>query len=195
MRFIPVTETFPDLTGYILDNGRYYLLDVLGAGAYGKVYRAIDHQAVQGQSSYCAIKCLQCPEPGTREETFQTREFTLHQRVSDHPNIVTFRHFFYAGSWLFAVLDLCDAGDLFNAVVKQGAFAHNDDLVKSTMIQLVDALNYCHQNGVFHRDLKPENILLSDDGSHVSLADFGLSTESRVSDEFRCGSSNYMSPG
>jgi serine/threonine protein kinase len=61
------------------------------------------------------------------------------------------------------------------------------------MTQIISALAHAHAHQVFHRDLKPENILVAGDGS-LKLADFGLATKERISNDFGCGSSFYMAP-
>ncbi|KAJ7575630.1 kinase-like domain-containing protein, partial [Mycena floridula] len=182
---------FPDFSGQTLQDGRYQVISILGVGAYGKVFKALDTSATN--EHFVAIKCVEQPEPGSREDVYQTREFILHKKVSDHPNIITFHGHFREHGFVFVVLDICDAGDLYNALVKKDFFLNKDDLVKSVMIQLIDALQHCHENSVFHRDLKPENVLLDDDG-HLYLADFGLCTDNAISEEFGCGTSLYMSP-
>ncbi|KAJ7574125.1 kinase-like domain-containing protein [Mycena floridula] len=185
------TGSFPDFSGVALDHGRYRVLSVLGAGSYGKVYKAID--TFDTNQRFVAIKCLEKPEPDSREETWQNREFALHKKVRDHPNIITFHTYFYAGDFVFVVLDLCERGDLFKAFHEKDFFLDKPELIKSTMTQIIDAVQYCHERNIYHRDLKPENILLDHDG-HVYLADFGLCTDSAISSDFGCGSAFYMSP-
>jgi serine/threonine protein kinase len=67
-------------------------------------------------------------------------------------------------------------------------------LVKSIFLQILDALQFCHQQGIYHRDLKPENIMVANGGTTVRLADFGLATTERITSEYGCGSTFYMSP-
>ncbi|KAJ7586364.1 kinase-like domain-containing protein, partial [Mycena floridula] len=183
-------KEFPNLVGTTLDYGRYELLEVLGAGTYGKVYKATDNLAPG--NPFVAIKCLEQYPPGSRQAQAQNREFSLHKRVHNHPNIITFLRHFSNGNFVFAVLQLCTEGDLFHAIITK-SFANDDERVKSSMVQIIDALQYAHDSNVFHRDLKPHNILLSSDG-RVYLADFGLSTEKPLSMDFGCGSPFYMSP-
>lgn len=189
------TDTMPDLTGRSLDGGRYRLLESLGSGAYGKVYRAIDISRQLSSPKFYAIKCMNKPASGTHPELLQKREFSHHKRVSSHPNVVTFHRTWADRHQVYVVLDLCTGGDLFSAITERGVFYKNSKLIKNTFIQLISAVRYCHAMGVYHRDIKPENVLCSDDGSEIWLADFGLSTTKKISRDFGCGSSYYMSPG
>jgi len=189
------TELMPDFSGRTLNHGRLRLLENLGSGAYGKVYRAMDITQSASRPRYYAVKCLNKPEPNSHTNLLQQREFSLHKLVSSHPNIVTFHHFFFDDRFVYVVLDLCTGGDLFAAITEKHLFHNNDRLIKTAFIQLIDAVQYCHDLGVFHRDIKPENVLCSNDGTDIRLADFGLSIQSAVCQDFGCGSSYYMSPG
>ncbi|KAJ7572939.1 kinase-like protein [Mycena floridula] len=181
------TDFFPDFSGYSLDNGRYSVVKVIGSGSFGKVFQAID----KSTKERVAIKCLKRAKPGSREDIYQRREISLHKKVSGHPNVITFhREFILDSSFICVVLEYCNGQDLYNTM--KGGY-REEDVIKSSFVQLIDALDYCHQNGVYHRDIKPENILVSKDG-HVFLADFGLCTASPICKNFGCGTLFYLSP-
>ncbi|KAJ7593967.1 kinase-like domain-containing protein [Mycena floridula] len=185
-----------DFSGCTLDSGRYQLLNVIASGGFGRVYRAVD--TVLPGFPKVAIKCVAEPEPGSLREEFLLREMRLHSKVSSHPNIVTFRRRFKSAAksagkpWIWMVLDFCDGGDLITPMAA-GRFYNNDVLVKTTMVQLIDALQYCHKQNVQHQDLTIANILLGLD-NHVYLADFGLASETAISKYTGCGSTEYLSP-
>ncbi|KAF9029168.1 Pkinase-domain-containing protein, partial [Hymenopellis radicata] len=185
----------PNFAGKVIDAGRLRLLDCIGTGAYGKVYRAVDTTTPKSDPAYFAIKCLRVPEPASLEGKLQLREFTNHLAVSHHPNIVSFHKLLHPnGDFRYVVLDLCAGGDLFEAIVERNYFVGRTDRIKIAFLQLVDAISFCHQHSVYHRDIKPENVLCSKDYTQVYIADFGLSTQAPVSRDFRCGSVEYMSP-
>ncbi len=63
--------------------------------------------------------------------------------------------------------------DLFDAILEKHGFP--DAVAHEVFMQLIDVVNFCHENGVYHRDLKPENILISKD-FRIKLTDFGLAS-------------------
>jgi len=98
----------------------------------------------------------------------------------------------------FLVLEYCDLGDLYENIL-QGRIPRDTQTVKDMLLQLVDALEFCHAAGVYHRDIKPENILMSvmDDGSGrpiLKLGDFGLATHETWTTDVGTGSDRYMAP-
>jgi serine/threonine protein kinase len=189
-----ITSIMPDFTGHVIDHGHLKLLDCLGSGAFGKVYRAVERTATQADSKYYAVKCLYKHQPGSCHDELQKQEIAIQQLAHTHPNIVTLHKVISDDFFTYVILDLCKDGDLFNAITEPNIFYKNNKLVKHTFIQIIDAVQYCHKRGVFHRDIKPENILLSEDRTQISLSDFGLSTTDQMSSDFGCGSPPYMSP-
>lgn len=179
-----------DRVGYILA-GRLHLTGILGVGAYGVVYTAID---IETQIPY-AVKALNKIGLEPRQRRFQEREILLHHRASHHPNVVSLVSIMDAIDCTYVVLEYCPEGDLFSSITEGGYYIGKDHLVKQAFLQILDAVNFCHSIGIYHRDLKPENILVTDGGRTVKLADFGLATQDQITTDFGCGSTFYMSPG
>ena len=186
----PHVKTTPeDRLGHLLLD-RIQLTEVLGVGAYGVVYKAIDVQT----GCYYAVKALTKHGLDARQRKFQQREIELHQRASGHPNVLSMMKILDDYDCTYVILEYCPDGDLFVNITERCRYSGNDFLAKSIFLQILDAVEYCHSQNIFHRDLKPENVLVSDDGMTVKLADFGLATTDTVSFDFGCGSTFYMSP-
>ncbi len=179
-----------DRLGLILAN-RLELTDILGVGAYGVVYTAIDiHTSV-----LYAVKALNKTGLDPRQRKFQQREIQLHHQASHHPNVVSLVKIMDSVDTTFVVIEFCPDGDLFSNITERGHYVGNDYLAKRIFLQILDAVEFCHSIGIYHRDLKPENILVTDGGMTVKLADFGLATTEYITSDFGCGSTFYMSPG
>lgn len=69
------------------------------------------------------------------------------------------------------------------------------EVKQNIMLQLIDAIQRCHDRQIFHRDIKPENVLVDLDGEHVYIIDFGLAVVEPISRNCRTGTKEYMSPG
>ena len=189
----PISD-LPDLTGEIIDSGSLRLLRCLGSGGSGIVYLAVDVNAACTPKEY-AVKCLLKFDPLDDQTFAQIREIALHIAVSDHPNIISIHRIVYDERYLFIVMDLCEAGDLYDAILIRKVYRNNDELVKLAFTKLIDAVAACHNDGIYHRDIKPENILCSQDGSELWLADFGIATTNIIIPINNGGTTYYMSPG
>ncbi|OVA13524.1 Protein kinase domain [Macleaya cordata] len=97
---------------------------------------------------------------------------------------------------IYMVLELVIGGELFERIDFKGRLSEVEG--RKLFQQLIDAVSYCHDKGVYHRDLKPENVLLDAKGN-IKISDFGLSA---LPQHFRddgllhttCGSPHYVAP-
>ncbi|KFY25169.1 hypothetical protein V493_04787 [Pseudogymnoascus sp. VKM F-4281 (FW-2241)] len=190
----PPASTF-DQAQFFDASQRLQFLRTLGSGAYGVVHLAKD---VRTGIQY-AVKVLNKFNANglpldARQQHFQQTEMQLHYEVSAHPNIVSLLRILDVADCTYVVMEYCPEGDLFLNITERGRYVGNDLAAKTVFLQILDAVAHCHRLGVYHRDLKPENILVSDGGSQVKLADFGLATTDSFSSDFGCGSTFYMSP-
>ena len=205
-----VLPSVSDLTGKVVDAGRLQLelVEILGEGAYGVVYLARSQEQGSACSSSSpssgrfsakreyAVKVLRKAPTWTPQGQCQRREVTLHQLVTgSHPSVLPLHAVVEDEQHIYLVLEFCRGGDLYSAIVDRHVFAQNDELVKHVFVQILDAVQACHDLGVYHRDLKPDNIFVSADGARAYLGDFGLATDEALSTSHSCGSSYYMSPG
>jgi len=186
---IPRCHAPEDRLGFILAN-RLELTGILGVGAYGVVYTALDIHT----NIHYAVKALNKAGLDPRQLKYQQREIRLHHLASQHPNVVALTRIMDSQDCTYVVMEYCPEGDLFSSITDKGNFVGNDPLVKRVFLQLLDAVQFCHSLGIYHRDLKPENVLVTDQGMTVKLADFGLATTDYLTSDFGCGSTFYMSP-
>jgi tetratricopeptide (TPR) repeat protein len=153
--------------GEIVD-GRYRLLDLLGEGAAGKVFRCED---LGRNNMFVALKLLHAKDP--RWENFFRREFEVLSRLH-HPNLVSVYDFGPApeeNTWYFTQ-ELVVGRPLLETVAGKKI-----DEVIALFVEICRALEFIHGHGVLHRDLKPANILVqqhADPGERIRVLDFGL---------------------
>ncbi|TKA28347.1 hypothetical protein B0A50_03814 [Salinomyces thailandicus] len=158
--------------------------------AYGTVYKARD---IETNIDY-AVKALNKTGLDPRQRQFQDREIELHYQASEHASVVSMVKILDSPDCTFVILEYCPEGDLFAKITEEGHYLGDDYKAKCVFLQILDALQHCHSRGIYHRDLKPENVLVKDNGWTVKLADFGLATRDRITSDFGCGSTFYMSP-
>jgi WD40 repeat protein/serine/threonine protein kinase len=155
--------------GALLQIGQYLLVDRIGAGGMGHVYRA-RHRLMKRT---VAIKVLS-PDRVKNEESVRRfdREVELAARLS-HPNIVQAYDSGAMNGRHFLVMEFIDGLDLSSLVKQQGP-RPVDEAVKC-LKQAAEGLAFAHTQGVIHRDLKPSNLLVDKTGT-VKISDFGLAT-------------------
>jgi serine/threonine-protein kinase len=178
--------------------GRYEILDLLGEGGMGTVYRALDPSL----GREVAIKAL---AHAFRGDSGSLRRFEREARVLaalSHPNIASIYGFEQLDGSPYLVLERVDGGTLSSRLAA-GPMPLRE--VLAVALQIVDGLEEAHAKGVIHRDLKPSNVMLAP-GGRAKLVDFGLAkTSSRRAEPQTSaepitevgtvlGTARYMSP-
>lgn len=171
--------------------GRYLLSSLLGCGAAGSVYKAVD--IILENSPTFAIKFVRESNIARRRRQ-QIAEIDNHDAVAHCPHVMKLCDFFYEDDYFVFVFPLCEI-DIFRAIWKQQVYWKNDALIKEAFVEILDGVLACHFKGVYHRDLKPANIMCGASGKEIRIGDFGLSSGTPVCEDGGCGTSYYMSPG
>jgi serine/threonine protein kinase len=147
--------------------GNYTILDKIGAGGMGQVFKA-EHRRMH---RVVAIKML--PQNVTKDTAaiarFQ-REVEAAAKL-EHPNIVAAHDADEAGGVHFLVMQCVEGSDLSALVKKNGPFPF--DKAVNYILQAARGLEFAHGEGVVHRDIKPANLLLDKKGT-VKILDMGL---------------------
>lgn len=174
------TNASGDLPGFILEGlsaespppplgrlGEYELLERLGRGGMGTVYRARQPRL----NRLVALKVVESAAIFADERAlrrFQLEGSTM--AVLDHPNIVPLYDVGQHGDFFFFSMKLVEGGNLG----QQSTGPRSDPAAAVRVLgKIARAVHYAHQHGVIHRDLKPANILL-DDAREPYIADFGV---------------------
>ncbi len=174
--------------------GKYLVSHLLGEGAMGVVYKAIDpdiHRAV-------AIKAIRAPllAPDAQDISATARFRTEAQAAGrlSHPNIVSVYEYGETPDQHYIAMEYVD-GTSLQELVSRGDRLPLDDAL-SVMLQLLDALACAHEQGVWHRDIKPANLLLTPEG-RLKVTDFGIARIDSADRTHRTtvlGSPGYMAP-
>ena len=147
--------------------GRYRIIQLLGRGGMGAVYRGLDtrlHREV-------AIKILPIENGDNTEALARFEGEPRKMAALDHPNIVKVHDFGRTSDgYAYFVMELVDGSDI-RTLRESGQLTLAGAL--DLMSQVCSALQYAHSKGIIHRDIKPANILVTRDG-RAKVADFGL---------------------
>ncbi|KAL6439754.1 hypothetical protein ACFW04_004061 [Cataglyphis niger] len=193
---------------------KYILTDLLGTGAFSEV-RLAESKEKPGQMFAVKIidkKALKGKEDSLENEIKVLRRFSEsatpqsgggslrsdssgEKRWLTHPNIVQLLETFEDKHKVYLVMELVTGGELFDRIVEKGSYTEKD--ASGLIRQVLEAVDYMHEQGVVHRDLKPENLLYysSDEDSKIMISDFGLSKmEDSGIMATACGTPGYVAP-
>src|SRR4051794_15652599 len=150
--------------------GNYDILDKLGEGGMGQVWRAKDARLNRS----VAVKILPPDVAGdpVRRERFEQEARAL--GALNHPNIVAVYDIGQTDGQAYIVSELVE-GESLRAIIERGPIGGRKLL--DLAMQTAEGIAAAHALGIVHRDLKPENIMLARDG-RVKVLDFGLAKQS-----------------
>ncbi|MFF4008669.1 serine/threonine-protein kinase [Streptomyces sp. NPDC001717] len=170
--------------------GRYELIDPIGRGAAGAVWRAWDHR----RRRYVAAKVL------LQSDAHTLLRFVREQALRiDHPHVLAPASWAADDDKVLFTMDLVAGGSLAHVIGDYGPLPPR--FVSVLLDQLLSGLAAVHAEGVVHRDIKPANILMEATGTgrpHLRLSDFGISMrkgEPRLTEtDYVVGTPGYFAP-
>ncbi len=172
--------------------GRYEVLDEIGHGAMGTVWRARD-PLIERTVAIKTVAIAQLRQDDAGAETRFLREAQSAGRLS-HPNIVTIFDVGETDELAYIAMEHLPGATLRD-VMNNGPMPL--DLALDTTLQMAEALAFAHEHGVIHRDVKPANVVVTGRNGRIKLTDFGiahLTNSGHTLAGQMLGSPRYMSP-
>jgi serine/threonine-protein kinase len=173
--------------------GKYTITEVIGRGAMGVVYKAFDPNIRRT----VALKTIRL-EGGEDERAGAMlprfkNEAQAAGRLS-HPGIVAVYEYGEEAGLAYIAMEFIQGNSLREYFARGTRFGESDAV--STMTQLLEALSYAHEQGVWHRDIKPSNLIVMRSGK-LKIADFGIAridSSNLTQTGYVMGTPGYMAP-
>jgi predicted Ser/Thr protein kinase len=183
----PLRESLEAAIGF-----QYRVERLLGRGGMGAVYLA--HELALDRP--VAIKVL----PPDRSDPAMRERFKREARTAarlTHSGIVPLHTFGEVKGLLYFVMGYVDGESLAARLAREGNL--DPEEARRILVEVAEALEYAHRQGVVHRDVKPDNVLIEGDGGRVVLADFGIARAAQAGASLTdtghvVGTPQYMSP-
>ncbi|MCX7904208.1 MAG: Stk1 family PASTA domain-containing Ser/Thr kinase [Caloramator sp.] len=179
-----------ELSGKILNN-RYILLEKVGDGGMALVFKAKDTLL----NRFVAVKILRPEFANDTEFLSKFKRESMAAASLSHPNIVSIFDVGENDGLNYIVMEYIKGKTLKDYIKEKGKIRYDEAL--KIVLQISQALDHAHKNGVIHRDIKPHNILITEDNI-IKVTDFGIaraSTFNTVTNTGKVmGSVHYLSP-
>lgn len=149
--------------------GRYELVDLLGEGGMGSVWRAWDHR----RQVYCAAKVLKQSDAASLQRFVREQSLRI-----DHPRVLAPHGWVAEDDRVLFTMDIVGGGSVATLLGDYGPLP--PPYAIALLEQLLDGLAAVHAAGVVHRDVKPANLLLEPTGAgrpRLRLSDFGVAVQ------------------
>uniref|UniRef100_A0AAR2JG59 Mitogen-activated protein kinase kinase kinase kinase n=1 Tax=Pygocentrus nattereri TaxID=42514 RepID=A0AAR2JG59_PYGNA len=172
---MPLSSFVDNSVSYRDPAGIFELVEVVGNGTYGQVYKG--RHVKTGQLA--AIKVMDVTE---EEEEEIKAEINMLKKYSHHRNIATYYGAFVKKSppghddQLWLVMEFCGAGSVTDLVKNTKGNSLKEDWIAYICREILRGLSHLHAHKVIHRDIKGQNVLLTEN-AEVKLVDFGVSAQ------------------
>jgi len=175
----------------IHDIGKYRIVELVGEGAMGVVYKAVDSLL----NRTVAIKVMN--DAIARQEELRARFLREAQAAASlqHPNVVSIYDLGEVDGHLFIAMEYVPGADL-DTIVKDEEAPLTLHQKLDIVIDVLTGLSFAHKRGIVHRDIKPANIRIGEDG-RAKIMDFGvahLASSKLTSTGASLGTPSYMAP-
>ena len=166
----------------------YSIISDLGEGNFGKVKLSI----LNSNNEKYAIKIIDKKKLNSQKKSSAFNEIEIISRLN-HPNIIYVEKILEDEKNFYIIMEYCNNGELFNYIVDKEKLEFDEAL--SFFYQLINGVEYLHEQGFAHRDLKPENLLLNKNNI-LKIIDFGLCHDFNGTKllKTKCGSPSYAAP-
>jgi len=150
--------------------GKYKVVEVIGKGAMGVVYKGYD-PVLERSVALKTVRKELVDEKLAEQIIARFKNEALASGRLNHPAIVGIYDYGENKQLAYIAMEYVQGRGLRDFLARQERFGLQD--VMSIMSRLLDALHYAHEHGVVHRDIKPQNIIMTPDG-RLKVADFGI---------------------
>ncbi|CAK9319705.1 unnamed protein product [Citrullus colocynthis] len=177
--------------------GNYEIGEEVGRGHFGFTYKAKAKKgSLKGRN--VAVKIIAKSKMTTAIAVEDVkREVKILQALNGHKNLVQFHGAFEDDTNVYIIMELCEGGELLDRLLSRGGIYSEED-AKTVIVQILNAVAFCHLQGIVHRDLKPENFLFTtrEEDSILKVIDFGLSEYVNPDEKLNdiVGSAYYVAP-
>jgi serine/threonine protein kinase/tetratricopeptide (TPR) repeat protein len=183
--------TPPLEAGTVLGN-RYEVMSLLGEGGMGAVYKVRDREL----DRLVALKIIRRELAQNSDVLHRFKQELILARKVTHRNVIRIFDLGEADGVKFITMDYIEGRDLKSLIRERGKFGPKE--AKQIIVQVCNALEVAHAEGVIHRDLKPQNIMVDEQGK-VSVMDFGIARSMELGGGMTqtgalIGTPEYMSP-
>lgn len=170
--------------------GKYKLIEEIGRGAMGEVYKALDPSIGRP----VALKTISSSLVGNPELLERFYREARSAGALEHPNIVTIYELGKSGDMPFIAMEYLEGESLEKVIQRRSPLSLLEKI--GFIVPVCRALEFAHNRGVVHRDIKPANVMITKDGK-IKVVDFGIArfmNASHTQTDVLIGTISYMSP-